>query len=268
MGKYFAEQTSDKLTKTARTKFVRTVIGGILNKLPGSGVVQSKVIQPVTKKVLKSKAGPTIQKAVAFVDEPAKLLTKNKKSPLYVKGTNLERKGLYTAGKVLGAPVRHPILTATGIVGYDMLAQQNARKAYAAKAFKTSNMTTKDLNNLTHNKYDDYFLSPNADEVNRVMGTNYTQDQVNKNLRAQASAYPTVKGIGSKYSYKDLNTPTSVGWNYDVGDSLISARNNVYQGLHSLADAGFTKRYYKKPIDNKESQNIYNEIKDSYNKKK
>lgn len=268
MGKYFAEQTSDNLTKTARSKIVRTILGGILKKIPGSGFVQSKVVQPVTKKVLKTKAGPTIQKAVAFVDEPAKLLTKNKKSPYFIKGTNLERKGVYTAGKVLGMPVRHPILTATGIVAADVLSRNNARKAYKEKAFKTNSMTTKDLNNLTHNKYDDYFLSPNAEEINRVMGTNFSQDEVNKNMRTQSSAYPTVKNVGSKYSYKDLNTPTSPGWNYAVGDSLLDNRDNLYQGLHGRANADLTSRYYDKAIDSKESKNIYDEIKASYKKKK
>ena len=127
-------------------------------------------------------------------------------------------------------------------------------------------MTDKDLQTDVANTYDDYFNSPSTAEINRVMGTKFTDDEVKKNMQLQSAAHAKVKGLALKnnvYDYDNLNLGTNIGWDYSVGDSLIGARNNVYQGLHHLADPKFTGRYYDKPIDKKRSKNIYSEIKNS-----
>jgi hypothetical protein len=43
------------------------------------------------------------------------------------------------------------------------------------------------------------------------MGTNYSQGDVNRNMKIQQSLYPSVSTLGSKYTYKQFNPQTSAG---------------------------------------------------------
>ncbi len=282
MGKFFEaggktsnETSVEKVAQIPRVHFFRGLAKGLQKSVTPKS--WSKAYQKAKKSTQKKfpKATANVKKTIAFVDDPAKLLTKNKKSPYYVKPfgkgkvlPGAKRKLMYVGGKVLGSPVRHPVLAAGGVYAWNVRHEGQKDLRYKEKAYNTSRMDSTALRSQEGNIYNDYFMNPDLDEYNRVSGQKLTKEQLNQGMVSTNRVYGSVNSPSSTLNYTQLNPASPHGFNFSIADSLIGQKNQIYSGNFNKVDSALMSRYYGDDWKDAPSkaEEVYNEIK--YKKKK
>ena len=237
MGKFFKSITSDGFTKEAKRRtIIRNIIKGTLRKIDpvkqkvkGStiqkGVVERKVVEPLVNKALSTRPGQAIRKGFHWIDDPKKFKTTNRKSDFYVKPSN--RKLVYRSGKVLGAPIRHPIRTGLGVGTYSYLKDQAADQEWRDKAFAFYDRKGSDLEGATWSKVKgENYMQPNANMFNTHNGTAFTQDEINRGMRTQFAGSNLVTLENSGFTYDDLGLPSDSLGNKWPHDNVAILKSN------------------------------------------